>query len=554
MAAASPQPALPPRKPPVPSDGEAHSVALALVVSDHDSIGELLQKSEGRERDEYALTALRIGLLALRHARGQIDADAVKHEGEKLLADLKHALEQSRGEIHSNLTSALKEYFDPKSGRFQERVERLVKQDGELEQVLRRQIGKDGSELATTLAAHIGDHSPLMRLLNPDESDGLVSSIRSAITEVVGAERERILSEFSLDNGQGALSRLVEELSEESGKLKKELAGEVMQVVHEFSLDKEDSALSRLVKRVEVAEETITKEFSLDDQGSALSRLSTVITGAKAAIDANLTLDSDESALSRLKRELVAILESHEAKVQTFQTSVQAALEAMKAQRAEAARSTQHGNKFEDVLADYIENEARKSGDIPERTGTKTGMVKNSKVGDVIVELGADCAAAGERFVIEAKEKAGYTLADAVVEINTARQNRKACVGVFVFSKKTAPAGMESLLRQGNDIFLVWDAESLDSDVILRAGLSLAKALCVGEAKERQAEDGNWEDIDKAILALEKEAKRLAEMKKWTDTIQSNSGKILEEVRKMTDGLDKQIGVLRESVAALKQA
>ena len=343
------------------SDGEnLKPIILELLVSDPDSLRELLQKGEGRERNEYALAALRIGLLSLRHARGQIDAEAVKHEGERLLADLKHALEQSRSEIHGDLTSALKEYFDPASGRFQERVDRLIKQDGELEQVLKRQIGSDGSELAATLATHIGNNSPLMKLLNPEESDGLVSAMRSAISEVVAAERERILGEFSLDNKQGALSRLVGELTEENGELKRGFADEIQRVVAEFSLDKEDSALSRLVRRVEAAEETITKQFSLDEQDSALSRLSAVVAGAKEAIDANLTLDTDDSALSRLKRELVTILERHEEKVGAFQTSVQAALEAMKAQREEAERSTRHGDDFEDVAADFIQKEVRK--------------------------------------------------------------------------------------------------------------------------------------------------------------------------------------------------
>jgi len=46
----------------------------------------------------------------------------------------------------------LKEYFDPKSGRLAERLGRLVKRDGELEQVLRRHVGGDSSELAQTLA------------------------------------------------------------------------------------------------------------------------------------------------------------------------------------------------------------------------------------------------------------------------------------------------------------------------------------------------------------------------------------------------------------------
>jgi len=86
----------------------------------------------------------------------------------------------------------------------------------------------------------------------------------------------------------------------------------------------------------------------------------------------------------------------------------------------------------------------------------------------------------------------------------------------------------------------------------LRAGLSLAKALCVRQAKTKQAEEGNWDDIDAAILSLEKEANRLKQMKTWTETIQSSSDKILGEVHKMTANLDKQIGVLRESVEALR--
>ena len=117
-------PSLMPRKPVVFADDIAQPVLLTLVVSDHESVAELQQKSDGRERDEYALTALRIGILSLKHARGQIDADAVKREGERLLVDLKSALDYSRNDIHTNLTNALKEYFDPQNGRFQERVDR----------------------------------------------------------------------------------------------------------------------------------------------------------------------------------------------------------------------------------------------------------------------------------------------------------------------------------------------------------------------------------------------------------------------------------------------
>src|SRR6266487_2598756 len=85
---------------PASTDASPQSVVLELRVSDYDSVLELLQKPEGRERGEYALIALRIGLLSLKHARGQIDADLVRQEGERMLLDLNHALEQSRCEIH----------------------------------------------------------------------------------------------------------------------------------------------------------------------------------------------------------------------------------------------------------------------------------------------------------------------------------------------------------------------------------------------------------------------------------------------------------------------
>jgi len=541
-----------PRKPVVPADG-ADSIPLTLVVTDYETVAELMQRADGRERDEYALSALRIGVLSLKHARGQIDADAVRHEGEKLLSSLKSALDNSRNEIHGNLTNALKDYFDPTSGRFQERVERLIRHDGDLEQAIRRQVSGEGSELVRTLTAHIGQNSPLMKLLNPEETSGLVSSIRATISTTIDEEQKRILDEFSLDNNQGALKRLISELTEANGKLRKDLAGDIGNVVQEFSLDKEDSALSRLVQRVEKAEETITKEFSLDEDGSALSRLSGVITEAKGAIDANLTLDKEGSALFRLKRELVEILSAHEQKVQIFQSDMRAALESIKAQRKESARSTQHGNDFETTACDFIESEVQKAGDIANRTGTTTGLIKNCKIGDIVVELGADCVASGEKFVVEAKEDATYSVMDALTEIETARKNRGASVGLFLFSAQTAPQGTDLLTRHGDDVLVIWDAQKLESDIVLRAGLSLAKALCVRKQKERDKDESSWEEVDKAVLAVEKEVNRIGQMRTWTDTIHSNSEKILDELRKMKNSLESQISVLRESIETLKR-
>ncbi len=530
------------------------SVHVDIFVTDADSVRELAIRQSGRERDEYSLSALRIGILSLKHARGQVDVDAVKREGDRLLEELGNSFESYRSQLHENVTTVLKEYFDPTNGRFQERLERLVRKEGDIEQLLRRQIGVDGSELAKTLAAHVGENSPIMNLLDPEESTGLVQAVRNSAEEVLQAEREIILAEFSLDNKDGALNRMISELTEENGRLTGDLTKKVDEVVKEFSLDEEDSALSRLVRKVETAQRTITNEFSLDNDGSALSRMSVLLNDATAAIHSNLTLDNEGSALARLKRELVEILKGHQEQATFFQKEVTSALDVMKARREESLRSTTHGRRFEEVVVEFVQHEAEKAGDIAAATGNTTGDIKNCKVGDATVELGPDCVAVGTKFVIEAKEQASFDVGKARAEIETARKNRGASVGVFIFSKKTAPATQEPLLRYGNDIFVVWDAEDMNSDVILKSALCLAKALCVRESKTREAEAADFQAIDCAILAIEKEAKRLDAMKTWTETITNNGGKILEEVRKMSAALDRQMQVLRDAVSGLKES
>jgi len=529
------------------------SIQLELIVSDPDSVREIAGRKEGRERDEFSLSALRIGVLSLKYAGGQVDADAVRREGDRILEGLAMALDSCKTQLNDGVVAVLQQYFDPKNGRFQERLERLIQKDGELERLIQRQVGSDGSELAVTLAAHLGESSPIMNLLDPTRANGLVVAIRTSAEETLQAESRRILSEFSLDNKESAMSRMISELSEKNGELTGDLAGKIQEVVKEFSLDADDSALSRLVRKVESAHRTISNEFSLDNDASAFSRMSVLLNDATNAIHTNLTLDSESSALARLKRELLDILTSQNDQNAKFQQDVTGALQAMKARREEALRSTSHGRDFESTVVAFVRQEAEKSGDIATATGNTVGMVKNCKIGDATVELGPDSVASGVKFVVEAKESSACDLNAARKEIERARLNRGASVGLFVFSKTTAPTNQQTIVRYGNDVFVIWDAEDINSDVILKSGLSLAKALCVRESSTRNAEAAEFESIDRAILAIEKEAKRLDGMRKWTETIKSNSDKILGEVRKMAEGLETQVANLRGAVSGLNE-
>ncbi len=176
------------------------SLPLELMVSDPEVISELCARQEGRERDDYALSALRLGVLALRQARGQIDVNTLKREGEHLLGDVQLALSEHRTNLDHTLVRTLKEYFDPESGRFSERVQQLLKKDGELETLLSRKVTAADSEMCRALSGFVGKDSPLVRLLSPDESNEFLKALHAAVSKEMECQRNQVLREFSLDN------------------------------------------------------------------------------------------------------------------------------------------------------------------------------------------------------------------------------------------------------------------------------------------------------------------------------------------------------------------
>lgn len=525
---------------------------LSLTVQDADVIAELVQY-DTEDRQTYALRALRIGVLAMRQARGAVDLDAVRREGDRLLAGLSERLGQHAEHVHTRLTDVLRHYFDPSDGRFSERVDKLFHHDGELAGLLRQHVGAEDSELQRTLMAQIGRDSPLMKLLHPEEARGVVAALKDTLESQLRLQKEQVLQQFSLDNRDGALTRFISELTERHGELSERLEKRIDEVVREFSLDSEDSALSRLVHNVRQAQQTITSEFSLDEDTSALSRLRKLLEHTNSQIEQQLSLDDEASPLARLQRELHKVLKEQNETATKFQEEVRVAIESMKARREEADRSTRHGDTFEEAVFAFVQAEAGRMGDIATATGQTTGLIRNNKKGDAVIRLSPDSSAADQQIVVEAKEDRSYTLEAACRELEEARTNRGAQVGVFVFSSRTAPDGLEPVARYGNDIVVVWDAEDARSDVFFKAALSLARALCVRGGKARDAISADFTELDRAINEVEKQTRRLDELQKPAETIQNSASKILDRIRIMHRSLARQVDILRDRTDELRE-
>lgn len=511
-------------------DGESEQEAglrLDILIEDSESIAALVSYPEGRERNRFVRTALRIGILALNQAQGRIDSESVRNEGDRLVREIETRLADYSRQTEGQLATTLKDYFDPQNGRFNERVERLVRQDGELEKLMRAQMVQAERTLADTLTRHVGADSTLMQHLAPGDSNRFLNALREHVEKTLTAQGETILREFSLDNTEGALTRLVRELKDKHGEAADGLKQRIGEVMQEFSLDNEQSALSRLVRRVETTQKQISDEFSLD---------------------------AENSALARMKRELTQMIKDQDTAAQSFQTQVVSALDAMRSRKAAEAASTTHGHDFQQAGFEVLQDLATRAGDIAEDTGNSSGLIPRSKVGDAVITLGPDNAAAGARIAVEFKEAGNYTLKTTLEEIDTARKNRDAGVGLFVHSRRTAPAGLDTLARYGNDIVVVWDAEDETSDAYLKAGFMAAKALTVRARMENAERATDFQAIDKSLTEIQRQVKYLDEIRTWSGTIKNSAEKVIDRVERMQKALDGELETLGQQIEQLKSA
>jgi hypothetical protein len=508
------------------SDDAKDAVHIDLWLRDRDVVTAINAHPEGRRRTDYIRTAIRIGVLALQQAQGRIDTESVRSEGDRLIAALESRLAQYQDQLRSVLGGALKDYFDPNDGRFTERVERLIKQDGDLEKVIRTQMDVAAVGLKEVIDNQVGPRSSLAQLLTPGESNALIAAIQRTVDALLIAQREKVVGEFSLDRQDSALARLLTELRTHHGPVAGDLKDSMASIVSEFSLDKEDSALSRLINRVEAAQRQISAEF---------------------------TLDEESSALSRMRRDLLLMIETIRKESVEFQNTVISALEAMKARRQEAFASTRHGKDFEQAVYTFIADVCQKAGDIPEHVGDRVGDIKHCKVGDCVITLGPDCEAAAARIVCEMKEDASYDLRRSLDEISTAKSNRRADVGLLIHSSRTAPVELKRLARYGNDVVVVWDSDDEGTDVYLSAGLMICKALAVRNAAANDEIAADIDLLEKAIREIERQSSFLEEIKISSSTIKNGADKILNRVETMRAAFLKQIETLDTQASLLRK-
>jgi hypothetical protein len=237
----------------------------------------------------------------------------------------------------------------------------------------------------------------------------------------------------------------------------------------------------------------------------------------------------------------------------TFQSEVKEVLAALQARKQEAARSTRHGGAFEEAVCEVLGREIGRLGDIATPCGTTTGTIRNCKVGDLIAELGPESAVPGALIVVEAKAAAGYDVPRARRELDEARKNRDAQVGLFVFARGYAPANLEPVARYGDDVLTIWDPEDPATDLFLKAAYSVARALVVARGRAAAEVEADFSEIDAAVAEIGQRAESLDEICSLTKTITNANEKIATRARAVREALLREVLRLQEHLEALRR-
>ncbi len=502
-------------------------VIVTFAVNDPEVLQALSEFPEGPARTDFMVIAMKVGVLSLKLARGSLDTEGMRREGERIMGALTERLSSWRELVGGEVASTLAHYFDPQDGTFTDRVHRLTRADGELATVMQQQIQAGESRLNELFERFIDENSQVLKLLDPSEENRLVKALHSTLSGIVSQQNQAILSQFSLDNKESALVRFLAELSTRHGDLSQALSQDMQAVVDEFSLDKEDSALSRLVARVERSQRNVASELSLDNEESSLSRMYRM-------------LDDHQKNAVR----------SHDA----LAAKLDAAVQVLQAKREESAKGTRHGLEFEAALAAHLRPLVEAGGDILYEVGATTGLIPHCRVGDCVIVLGPDKAAAGARIVIEAKENASYDLLKTLDEADQARRNRQAGLCVFVHSTKTAGASIPRFHRLGKDIVVQWSADDESSDMWLQAALMAAHAICMQISSHDKEEAACFDKIDRAIERIRRDIDGLEEINTSANTARNAAERILSRARRMKESLEVQTDSIWGEFLKIKRA
>lgn len=264
-----------------------------------------------------------------------------------------------------------------------------------------------------------------------------------------------------------------------------------------------------------------------------------------AQIRSAFSLDEEGSALSLLKRSLREEIDKLQNTVANHYAQISSALASQRARIAEAEKGTGKGRDFEDALYLPLAGMASALDDEPENVSNVKGLINNDKVGDFLVKLGPCSRAPGRSIVFEAKKQQGYNMKKTIDELERARKNRGADVGVFVFCKGYEPIEAGDFCRTGNDFIVTVDEEMMEKGerlLFLEAAYKVARTIIAARTSEEEKSAIDPEFIRSEIESIQMAMRGASDIRTKVGTIRNSADAIEKTMDSFEERLETHLG------------
>ncbi len=485
------------------------------------------------QREQLALDAWTIGLRALYNAHATAQESKLEDVGANLLAEVAQRLSAHVEQQQLTIASVLSRYFDPNDGQVTQRLAVFLDDHGILARLLERYLGPQNSILADALSRQVGETSPLLKALSPTESNGVLKQLEGQLRSVMGESQNQLVRALDPSVEDGAIARFLRNLRDELNGANKDREKQLSTALAALDANDEGSLLSRLIRETHRAQQQVLAAVNPDAPNSPLAILKTSL--------AQVLHDQGTSQMEMARRQ--------DERQTMFEKEIREALARIETKRAQDQKGIRAGLDFEDAMTSFIRAATQGAPCVFEVTGASAG-VGRCKKGDAILRFTAESAFAGVGVVFEAKRDAAYTVQMALDELDAARKNRDASVGVFVMARSHAGESFPGFARYGNNVIVVWDEQDPSTDSRLHAAILLGMGLA---ARIRTTGDeGDINALRDIESRIEGEITRLEKMEKCSDTIRRNADSISDEIRKSSKALDLLLRNAQSTLKALK--
>ena len=190
---------------------------LKLIVKD-DSIIKYLVHYESPQREDKALEALKVGVIAILSASPSLDTKIVEekfNEIERNLQEYNEAFKKSLGE-------ELKKYFEKEKGDVPTVINSVLGEKGTLSILLKDYFNTENGKVSLLLKQELGPGSAFTKSLDPNDKESVISRMEEMVKVKLESTIEDLIGEFSLDKNNSGMSRMKKLLQDEIAEIKKE--------------------------------------------------------------------------------------------------------------------------------------------------------------------------------------------------------------------------------------------------------------------------------------------------------------------------------------------